>query len=95
MGRIYGNGRRHPAHNWEQTDLPVKKRKHRENLRYSERTAWISLYAVCRKGTNRDESQDYLCMHESEKTGEDPRKTRLECDHFFILWDKNKKKINS
>ena len=95
MGRMHGNGGRHSAYDWKQTDLSIKKRNHREDLRYSERTAWISLYAVCRKGTDGDESRAYLRMHESEKTGKDPGKTRLECDHFFILWDKNKKKNNS
>ena len=32
MGRIHGSGRRHSAHNRKQTDLPVKKRKHRIEL---------------------------------------------------------------
>ena len=94
MGRIHGNGRRHPAHDRKQTDLSVKKRNHREDLRYSERAAWISIYAVCRKGTDGDESRAYLRMHESEKIGKDSGKTRQERDHFFILLDKNKKKIN-
>jgi hypothetical protein len=65
--------------------LSVKKRNHREDIRYSERTAWISIYAICRKGTDGDESRAYLCMHESEKTGKDSGKTRLEYSHFFIF----------
>ena len=74
MGRIHGSGRRHSAHDRKQTDLPVKKRNHRTDLRYSERTAWISIYAVCRKSTDGNESRAYLCMHEFEKTGKDPGK---------------------
>ena len=63
----------------------LRKRNHREDIRYSERTAWISIYAICRKGTDGDESRAYLCMHESEKTGKDSGKTRLEYSHFYIL----------
>ena len=75
MGRIHGSSRRHSAHDRKQTDLPVKKRNHRADLRYSERTAWISIYAVCRKSTDGNESRAYLCMHEFEKTGKDSGKT--------------------
>ncbi len=77
MGRIHGNVRRHPAYDRKQTDLPVKKRHPRENLRYSERTAGISIYAVCRKGTEGDERRAYFRMHESKKTGKDYGKTTL------------------
>ena len=76
----------------ETTDLPVKKRNHREDIRYSERTTWISIYAICRKGTDGDESRAYLCMHESEKTGKDSGKTRLEYSQIFVDFEKNKKK---
>ena len=92
MGRIYGSGRRHSAHDRKQTDLPVKKRNHRANLRYSERTAWISIYTVCRKSTDGNESRAYLCMHEFEKTGKDPGKTRLEHSQIFVDFEENKKK---
>ena len=92
MGRIYGSGRRHSAHDRKQTDLPVKKRNHRADLRYSERTAWISIYAVCRKSTDGNESRAYLCMHEFEKTGKDSGKTRLEYSQIFVDFEKNKKK---
>ena len=92
MGRIYGSGRRHSAHDRKQTDLSVKKRNHREDIRYSERTTWISIYAICRKGTDGDESRAYLCMHESEKTGKDSGKTRLEYSQIFVDFEKNKKK---
>ena len=92
MGRIYGSGRRHSAHDRKQTDLSVKKRNHREDIRYSERTAWISIYAVCRKGTDGNESRAYLCMHEFEKTGKDPGKTRLEHSQIFVDFEENKKK---
>ena len=92
MGRIYGSGRRHSAHDRKQTDLSVKKRNHIEDLRYSERTAWISRYAVCRKSTDGNESRAYLCMHEFEKTGKDPGKTRLEYSQIFVDFEKNKKK---
>ena len=92
MGRIHGSGRRHSAYDWKQTDLPVKKRNHRTDLRYSERTAWISIYAVCRKSTDGNESRAYLCMHEFEKTGKDPGKTRLEHSQIFVDFEENKKK---
>ena len=92
MGRIYGSGRRHSAHDRKQTDLPVKKRNHRADLRYSERTAWISIYTVCRKSTDGNESRAYLCMHEFEKTGKDPGKTRLEHSQIFVDFEENKKK---
>lgn len=92
MRRIYGSGRRHSAHDRKQTDLSVKKRNHREDIRYSERTTWISIYAICRKGTDGDESRAYLCMHESEKTGKDSGKTRLEYSQIFVDFEKNKKK---
>ena len=92
MGRIHGSGRRHSAHDRKQTDLPVKKRNHRADLRYSERTAWISIYTVCRKSTDGNESRAYLCMHEFEKTGKDPGKTRLEHSQIFVDFEENKKK---
>ena len=92
MGRIYGSGRRHSAHDRKQTDLPVKKRNHRADLRYSERTAWISIYTVCRKSTDGNESRAYLCMHEFEKTGKDSGKTRLEHSQIFVDFEENKKK---
>ena len=92
MGRIHGSSRRHSAHDRKQTDLPVKKRNHRADLRYSERTAWISLYAVCRKGADGNESRAYLCMHEFEKTGKDSGKTRLEYSQIFVDFEENKKK---
>ena len=92
MGRIYGSGRRHSAHDRKQTDLSVKKRNHREDLRYSERTAWISIYAVYRKGADGNESRAYLRMHESEKTGKNSGKTRLEYSQIFVDFEKNKKK---
>ena len=76
----------------ETTDLPVKKRNHRTDLRYSERTAWISIYTVCRKSTDGNESRAYLCMHEFEKTGKDPGKTRLEHSQIFVDFEENKKK---
>ena len=76
----------------ETTDLPVKKRNHRANLRYSERTAWISIYTVCRKSTDGNESRVYLCMHQFEKTGKDPGKTRLEHSQIFVDFEENKKK---
>ena len=76
----------------KQTDLSVKKRNHREDIRYSERTAWISIYAICRKGADGDESRAYLCMHEFEKTGKDPGKTRLEHSQIFVDFEENKKK---
>lgn len=76
----------------ETTDLPVKKRNHRADLRYSERTAWISIYTVCRKSTDGNESRAYLCMHEFEKTGKDPGKTRLEHSQIFVDFEENKKK---
>ena len=62
------------------------------DIRYSERTTWISIYAVCRKGTDGNESRAYLRMHESEKTGKDPGKTRLEYRQVFVDFEKNKKK---
>ena len=92
MGRIYGSGRRHSAHDRKQTDLSVKKRNHREDIRYSERTTWISIYAVCRKGADGNESRAYLRMHESEKTGKNSGKTRLEYSQIFVDFEKNKKK---
>ena len=92
MGRIHGSSRRHSAHDRKQTDLPVKKRNHRADLRYSERTAWISIYTVCRKSTDGNESRAYLCMHESEKTGKDSGKTRLEYSQIFVDFEENKKK---
>ena len=65
--------------------MMTKNADKKEDLRYSERTAWISIYAVCRKGADGDESRAYLRMHESEKTGKDSGKTRLEYSHFFIF----------
>ena len=92
MVRIHGSSRRHSAHDRKQTDLPVKKRNHRADLRYSERTAWILIYAVCRKSTDGNESRAYLCMHEFEKTGKDSGKTRLEYSQIFVDFEENKKK---
>ena len=57
-----------------------------------ERTARISRYAVCRKSTDGNESRAYLCMHEFEKTGKDPGKTRLEHSQIFVDFEENKKK---
>ena len=44
------------------------------------------------KSTDGNESRAYLCMHESEKTGKDPGKTRLEHSQIFVDFEKNKKK---
>ena len=38
------------------------------------------------------ESRAYLCMHEFEKTGKDPGKTRLEHSQIFVDFEENKKK---
>ena len=40
---------------------------------------------ILEKSTDGNESRAYLCMHESEKTGKDSGKTRLEYSHFFIF----------
>ena len=75
------------------TDRSIsKKRNHREDIRYSERTTWISIYAVCRKGADGNESRAYLRMYESEKTGKNSGKTRLEYSQIFVDFEKNKKK---
>ena len=44
------------------------------------------------KSTDGNESRAYLCMHESEKTGKDPGKTRLEHSQIFVDFEENKKK---
>ena len=92
MGRIHGSGRRHSAHDRKQTDLPVKKRNHRTDLRYSERTAWISIYAVCRKSTDGNKSRAYLCMHEFEKTGNILEKRGWNTARFLLILKKIKRK---
>ncbi len=69
------------------------KRNHRTDLRYSERTAWISIYTVCRKSTDGNESRAYLCMHEFEKTGKRFWKTRLEHSQIFVDFGENKEKV--
>ena len=72
--------------------MMTKNADKKEDLRYSERTAWISIYAICRKGADGNESRAYLCMHESEKTGKDSGKTRLEYSQIFVDFEENKKK---
>ena len=72
--------------------MMTKNADKKEDLRYSERTAWISIYAVCRKGADGNESRAYLRMHESEKTGKDSGKTRLEYSQIFVDFEKIKRK---
>ena len=47
---------------------------------------------ILEKSTDGNESRAYLCMHESEKTGKDPGKTRLEHSQIFVDFEENKKK---
>ena len=47
---------------------------------------------VCRKGADGNESRAYLRIHESEKTGKNSGKTRLEYSQIFVDFEKNKKK---
>ena len=47
---------------------------------------------ILEKSTDGNESRAYLCMHESEKTGKDPGKTRLEHSQIFVNFEENKKK---
>ena len=72
--------------------MMTKNADKKEDLRYSERTAWISIYAVCRKGADGNESRAYFRMHESEKTGKDSGKTRLEYSQIFVDFEKIKRK---
>ena len=44
------------------------------------------------KSTDGNESRAYLCIHEFEKTGKDPGKTRLEHSQIFVDFEENKKK---
>ena len=46
---------------------------------------------ILEKSTDGNESRAYLCMHESEKTGKDPGKTRLEHSQIFVDFEENKK----
>ena len=62
------------------------------NLWNSQRAAWFLLYTIHRKSTDGNESRAYLCMHEFEKTGKDPGKTRLEHSQIFVDFEENKKK---
>ena len=47
---------------------------------------------ILEKSTDGNESRAYLCMHESEKTGKDPGKTRLEHSQIFVDFEENKNK---
>ena len=47
---------------------------------------------ILEKSTDGNESRAYLCMHEFEKTGKDPGKTRLEHSQIFVDFEENKKK---
>ncbi len=44
------------------------------------------------KSPDGNESRAYVCLHESEKTGKDPGKTRLEHSQIFVDFEENKKK---
>ena len=47
---------------------------------------------ILEKSTDGNESRAYLCMHEFEKTGKDPGKTRLEHSQIFVDFEENKNK---
>ena len=92
MGKIYRESRGYPSYTGKQRNLSETKRNDRKNLWNSKRTPWISIYTIHRKSTDGNESRAYLCMHESEKTGKDPGKTRLEHSQIFVDFEENKKK---
>ena len=92
MGRRYGKSRRDQIWDRKQTNLSIAKRNYRKNLWNSQRAAWFPLYTIHRKSTDGNESRAYLCMHEFEKTGKDPGKTRLEHSQIFVDFEENKNK---
>ena len=69
-----------------------QKRDNRADLWDSKRVSWISIYTIYRESPHGHESWAYLCVHESEKAGQDTGrhgKKKPNASKYFYLYKKN------